>query len=144
MAGSDTGFVAAEFREAIRFAMLMGSPNAIQEKATFRWNKAHTFDPQDPARRPYHWNEAVVTDTTPPDVVLDHVAIEYHPSRTNAGTDVGSFVPLKADMTLLDQDFALVAGADQVIVGGNTWLVVAITMQALFSVDVHTLYCERQ
>ncbi len=144
MAGADAGFVAAEFREAIRFAMVMGSPNATQAKATFRWHKAQSFNPQDPAQRPYRWNEAVVTDTTHADVVLDNVAIEYHPSRTNSGTDVGSFVPLKADMTLLDEDYALIAGADLILVGGNTWTVVAMTMQALFSVDVHTLYCERQ
>lgn len=144
MAGSDTGFVAAEFREAIRFAMLMGSPNTTSLKATFRWHKAQTFDPQDPARRPYHWNETVVTDTTHPDVVLDNVAVEYHPSRTNTGTVVGSFVPLKADMTILDLDYALIDGADMVLLGDSTWTVVAMTMQALFDVDVYTLYCERQ
>lgn len=144
MAGSDTGFVAAEFREAIRFAMRMGSPNAVQEKATFRWLKSQTFDPQDPARRPYRWNDPVVSDTTPADVTLDEVAVEYHPSRTQSGTDVGTFVPLKADMTLLDEEYALIAGADAVLLGGSTWRVIAVTQQAMFSVDVFTLYCERQ
>ncbi len=144
MAGSDTGFDAAEFRDAIHFAMTMGSPNATQEKATFRWLKAQTFDPQDPARRPYHWNDTAETDTTPADVTLDAVAVEYHPSRSTAGTDVGTFVPLKADLTMLDTDYALIAGADMVLIGGSTWRVAAITQQALFSVDVFTLYCERQ
>lgn len=144
MAGANTGFNPAEFRDAIHFAMTMGSPNATQEKATFRWLKAQTFDPQDPARRPYRWDEPVVSDTTPPDVTLDEVAVEYHPSRSTAGTDVGTFVPLKADLTMLDVDYALVAGADAVLIGGSTWRVVAVTQQALFSVDVFTLYCERQ
>jgi len=144
MAGVDTGFDPQEFRNAVHFAMRMGSPNTVQEKATFRWMKAQTFNPQDPSRHPYAWTEAVVTDTTPPDVVLDEVAVLYHPARTTAGTDTGTFVPIKAEMTMLDVDYAKIAGADAVLLGGSIWNVVAITQQALFSVDVFNLYCERQ
>lgn len=144
MAGTDTGFDAAEFRTAIRFAMNMGSPNVTLEKTTFRWSKVQTFNPQDPAHRPYRWSESVVTDTTPADVVMSNVAVEISPARTAASSDVGSFVPLRAELTMLDLDYALVRGADVVLMKGDSWQVTAVTTQALFSVDVYTIYATRE
>lgn len=143
MAGTDARFDAASFRSAIRFAMTMGSPGTTEEKATFRWGKAQTFNPQDPVAKPYHWNEPVVTDTTRPDVVLDHVAVEFSTNRTQSGTAVGEFVPLRATLTLLDEEHALVEGADMVLLGGHVYGISMTTVVALFSVDVYQMYCER-
>lgn len=144
MAGTDLGFDAAAFRTAIHFAMVMGSPNVTAEKATFKWTRKQTFNPQDPAKRPYHWNETVLTDVTHADVVLDEVAISYRTARSESSTDVGSFDPLKATITMLDVDYAKVVGADAVHYGTSNWDIVAITQEALFGVDVFNLILERQ
>jgi len=141
---SSAAFDPKTFRDAIHFAMVMGSPNQTAAKATFRWVKSQTFKPEDPSRHPYRWNEAVVTDTSRPPVTIDEVAVEYHQARTTSGTDVGDFAPLKAQMTLLDVDYAKVVGADTVDLGGNTWEILVITQEALFSVDVYSLYVERR
>lgn len=143
MAGTDVGFDADEFRVAVRFAMNMGSPNTTSEKATFRWTKAQTFASQDPARRPYRWASAPVTDTTHPDVILDNVAMEVSAARTADSYDVGSFVPLRGELTVLDLDYALVKGADEVLLKGDAWAITAVTASALFSVDVYTLFILR-
>ena len=143
MAGSNAGFDASAFRTAIRFAMTMGSPNITAEKATFRWTRNQTFNPQDPASRPYNWTQAPVTDTTPDDVVLDEVAVEFATNRAGGGTAVGDFVPLRATVTLLDEEYEQVTGADMILLGGHTYAVTMTTVVALFSVDVYQMFCER-
>lgn len=143
MAGTDAGFDAGAFRTAIRFAMNMGSPNLTAEKATFRWTRQQTFNPQDPAHRPYNWTQTPATDTTPADVVLDEVAVEFATNRAGGGTAVGEFVPLRATVTLLDEEYAQVEGADMVLLGGHTYAISMTTVVALFSVDVYQMFCER-
>lgn len=144
MAGADLGFDPAAFRDAIHFAMLMGSPNQTADKATFKWERVQTFDPQDSLKRPYHWNESVQSETTHADVTLDEVAIEYRAARSEAGTSVGVFDPLKAVMTMLDVDYARIKGASVVNLGPANWHIVAVTQEALFGVDVYNLIIERQ
>lgn len=143
MAGSNAGFDADGFRTAIRFAMTMGSPTRTQEKATFRWTPQQTFNPQDPARRPYRWDQEPVTDTTPADIVLDNVAVEFATNRASGSTSVGDFVPLRATVTLLDDEYDQVAGADMVLLGGDAYIVSMTTVVALFSVNVYQMFCER-
>jgi hypothetical protein len=143
VAGSNAGFDAGAFRTAIRFAMTMGSPTQTVEKATFRWVRQQGFNPQDPAHRPYSWTQTPATDTTPDDVVLDNVAVEFATNRAGGGTSVGDFVPLRATVTLLDEEYALVEGADQVLLGGHLYMVSMTTVVAMFSVDVYQMFCER-
>lgn len=142
--GSAFDFPAGEFRDAIHTAMRMGSPNLTVDKATFRWDKVRTYDPQDPAGEPYVWAEVPTEDLSRADVALDEVAVEYSAGRTIEGTAVGQFVPLRAELTLLDVDRALVVGANWVLLHAIPWGVAAETVSALFSVDVYTLYLERQ
>lgn len=143
MTGSNAGFDPEAFREAIHFAMSMGSPTQTAEKATFRWTRQQSFTPQDPAHRPYNWTQTPATDTTPDDVVLDNVAVEFATNRAGGGTSVGDFVPLRATVTLLDDEYAQVQGADIIVLGGHTYAVSMTTVAALFSVDVYQMFCER-
>lgn len=143
-AGTDLGFPAGEFRDAIRAAMVMGSPNRTLDKATFRWDKVRHYDPQSPAGEPYSWASVPDEDLSRADVVLDEVAVEYAAGRTIEGTTVGQFVPLRAELTMLDVDRDLVVGANWVLLHGIPWAIAAETVTALFSVDVYTLYVERQ
>lgn len=151
MAGSGAalGFDAAEFRDAIHLAMRMGSPGKVLDKATFRWDKVRTYVPGSPSGDPYVWSAVAATDLSQPDVVLDEVAVEYSAGRTIEGTNVGQFVPLRAELTLLDVDHARVLDddgllANWVLLHEVVWGVAAETVGALFDVDVHTLYLERQ
>lgn len=142
--GSSVGFDPSAFRSNIQFAMRMGSPNVTADKATFRWDKVRTYDPQDPAGKPYEWAQVPVTDLSQDDVVVDEVAVEYNAGRTVEGTAVGTFVPLRAELTVLDVDHDAVIGANWVLLHGKVWAIVAETVGGLFDVDVFTLYLERQ
>lgn len=142
--GSTVGFPEAEFRAGIYFAMRMGSPNLTLDKATFRWDPVRTYDPQDPAARPYDWSAVPVTDLTQDDVELDEVAVEYNAGRTVEGTPVGQFVPLRATLTIFDEHRAQVVGANWVLLHRVPWAIIAETVNGLFAVDVYTLFLERQ
>lgn len=142
--GVDLGFDAAVFRTAIRSAMVMGSPTTTIDKATFRWDRSQDFSVADPAGRPYVWTATPVADDGHADVVKDEVAVEYTPARTLSGTAVGEFVPLRAQLTMLDVDHADVVGANLVLLHDDVWVIAAETQVALFSVDVFTLFLERQ
>jgi len=142
--GADVGFDANEFRTAIADTMKMGSPTAVVEKAAFRWDRSQEFTSADPAGRPYVWAAVPTSDTSHPDVVVDEVSVEYTSARTLSGTPVGEFVPLRAQLTMLDVHHALVVGANLVLLHQVVWAIVAETQVALFSVDVFTLFLERQ
>lgn len=142
--GAALGFDPAEFRTTVRATMLMGSPNQALDKATFRWDDVRTYTPQDPAQEPYRWDEVPVTDLSRPDVVVDEVAVEYTAARRLEGTSVGEFVPMRAELTILDVDRAAVTGANYVLLHQTPWAVTAETVVALFGVDVYTLFLERQ
>lgn len=147
MAGTEIeayGFDPVAFRDGIHLAMRMGSPNQALDKATFRWDLVRTYKPQDPARQPYHWTEVPETDLTHPDVVVDEVAVEYGGGgRSEAGTSVGNFVPLRAHLTMLDEDRARVEGANWCLLHQIVWGIVDETVVALGVVDVYTLLLER-
>ncbi len=142
--GADVGFPADEFRSAITAAMVMGSPTTVLDKATFRWARDQDFAREDPGGRPYTWSAAVVDNETHPDVVKEQVAVEYTPARTLSGTPAGEFVPVRGKITMLDVDHAAVVGANLVLLHQDVWVIVAETQEALFSVDVFTLFIERQ
>lgn len=146
MAGSEIeayGFVPDDFRAGITLAMRMASPNQTADKATFRWDKARTFEPQDPQGEPYHWSEVPTTDLTHPDVVIDEVAVEYVGTADAEGTSVGVFLPRRAIVTILDTQRALIEGANWVLLHQVPWGITEETVQGLGAVDVYTLTLER-
>lgn len=145
MAGSGTslGFDADLFRNGIYTAMVMGTPGQQPERAIFKWTRSQTFNPQDPQRHPYDWNQSVVTDDTPDPVTLDKVAVEFN-STTPRDTAVGGFLNIGAKLTLLDIEYDLVRGADVVTLGGDDFDIRDINVVALFDVDVYEIFCERR
>lgn len=142
--GTDVGFPAGEFRTAIRAAMVMGSPNRELSKATFRWHPSRTYAIHDPAAEPYIWTATPASDLARPDVVVDEVAVEYTAARRLEGTDFGTFVPMRAELTILDVDQTRVDGANMVLLNEVPWAITAETLGGLFSVDIYTLFLERQ
>lgn len=141
--GASLGFSATEFRDAIHLAMRMGSPNQTLDKATFRWDPQRVYARHSPAAQPYVWANVPVTDLSHPDVVLDEVAVEYTPARRVEGTSVGDFIPMRAEATVLDVEYARITGANWVLLHQIPWAITAVTAGALFDVDVWTLFLER-
>lgn len=121
MAGSNPNFNPTAFRNAIIDAMNMGLPSDSTNAATFRWNPQRTFNKVDPSGTPYDLTAAPVTDTTPEDVQIP-CAVEF--SARPAGsveTGMGEFDSSRAIITVLDDHLPSVSGADQVLLGGNTY-----------------------
>lgn len=137
------GFNAAAFRDAIRFAMNMGLPNATEERATFKWNTVRTYTTADPAGSPYDYTATPATSVAHADVAIP-VAVEF--SARPAGsrdTSVGQFDSSRAVITVLDEDYALIVGADQVLLGGNTYEIQFVGPPvALFDVTIYQIYCD--
>jgi hypothetical protein len=120
--------------------MQMGLSNTVALQPTFRWTKKSTYPVQDPVNHPYDWTETPTTTIAPADVQVP-CAVEYQ-ERSSEGTAAGAFDGTKAIITMLDTDYALIAGSDQVLLGGNVYDIdVVAPPVALFSVDIFTLYC---
>lgn len=137
------GFNADKFRAAIRSTMMMGLPNSVSERATFRWLPVREYPIQDRAANPYDWTDTPSVETLRADVLVP-VAVEFaaRPSGSQ-DTVIGQFDSSRAIVTILDVDYALVEGADQVILGGNTYIVQFVAPPVgLFDVTVYTIYLE--
>lgn len=143
MAGTDPRFSATRFRDAIHFVMQMAAPQAISERATFRWNTERTYTSADPAGRPYSWDAAAASTTTHPDVQIDCVVEFAARPAGSRDTPIGEFDTSRANITVLDDDIAAIAGADEVILNGNTYDILFIgPAQGLFDVTLYTIYAE--
>lgn len=135
------GFNPAEFRDAIKFAMHMGLPEDTQERATFIWTPQKTYSRTDAAGRPLRWTDTPVTNVTHEDVQVD-VAVEFQRYSSGEGqTSLGDFHTTSVTLTVLDEDFALIEGADKVLLGGNTYTIEYVAPPVgLFDVTVYQIY----
>ncbi len=137
MAGSNASFDPGEFRTAIRATMLMGMPESTAERATFRWNVEKEFAKEDAGGQPFDWTSTPTTTVTKVDVQVP-VAVEFSRTTDVAGNAIGNFDMSRAVLTLLDVDQELVEGADEVVLGGNTYDVEFLEPPVgLFSVTVY-------
>jgi len=133
------GFNAAEFRAAITSTMEMGLPNAVEERPTFRWKTRKTFEIADPEGRPYDFGAAPTKQQSHEDVQVP-CSVQFINMKGD-GNAVGQFDQPRAVLTLLDEHYTLVEGADEVLLGGNTYKVDYVAPPTgLFSVDVYKIY----
>jgi hypothetical protein len=140
MAGSDPGFDPVAFRQAIRFAMTMGTPNNPSDQATFRWTVQKSYAVADVGGVPYNWNETPSTVVTHADVKIP-VAVRSS-AVSDEQTTVGVFKPAKVVLTILDDDFAQIDGASTVLLGGDEYIIDFVAPpEGLFEVDVYRVYC---
>lgn len=138
-----SAFDADVFRDAIRFAMSMGLPDTESERITFRWTPQKSYSIADPAGNPYSW------DQTPSEVV-EHddvqvpAAVEFT-SRASGGVVGSPFGEIDSPrivVTLLDEDYEQVRGADLVILNDSVYVVNFVKPpDGLFDVTIYTLYC---
>lgn len=138
-------FNAAKFRDAIKFAMHLGLPDDTSERATFMWTPQKTYGATDAAGRPYNWTATPTSVVTHDDVQID-VAIEFHRYSAGEGnTSVGEFHTTSVTLTVLDEDYALVQGADKVLLGGNTYTVEYVAPPiGMFDVTVYQVYLKAE
>jgi len=125
-----SGFNAAEFRDAIEFAMKMGLPGTQSERVTFQWDDVNTYADPDERGQPYSWTDSPTSSVTAADVPASLTvpcAVEFTARRSSSGeTIMGSFDASAITITLLDTQYALVQDANlalpnKVIVDGNTY-----------------------
>jgi hypothetical protein len=125
MADSYPGFSATQFREAIVFAMNMGTPSVTSQQASFAWSKRRTYAIADPGDDPFDWDATPVTNVVP-DPVSIPCAIEYGPGVLSETTPFGTIDPMTGTVTVLDEHYPSLfdtqgVRADLVIVDGNTY-----------------------
>jgi hypothetical protein len=142
MAGTNAAFDSQAFKDGIHLAMNMALPGTVADRATFRWRVQKTFSKQDTANRPYDWTATELTTDARADVQVP-CAVEFSSRTTMAGqTAMGHFDSSKAVITLLDEDYALVEGADEVLLGQNTYVVDFVAPPiGLFNVTIYQMYC---
>jgi hypothetical protein len=135
------GFDADAFRSAIRSTMEMGLPGTVAERATFRWNSSATYSAEDVAHNPFDWTDTPLTEVTHADVLIP-VAVEF--SARPAGsldTPLGQFDNARVVVTVLDTDFASVQGADEILLGENSYTIDFWGPPVgLFDVTIYTVY----
>lgn len=140
MAGSNSAFDPALFRTKIKQAMAMGAPTSVADRATFRWKAIKTYTSEDPANHPYSWNAVPTTSTQHADVQVD-VAIQLLGGDPQEFTSVGELNAQKVELTVLDVDYALVEGANYVLLGQKTYIIDYVAPPiGLFDVTVYQLF----
>jgi len=145
--GISATFDPTTFRNAIRFAMQMGSPPDPARRATFIFpsagksyvkNGSAVANPRTD-RDGVPLDPEIRTVEIPGGEVLVDCAIEIQPADADE-LPVGSFRPTKAVVTLLDEEFAQVNGCKELRYNGDRYAYGYETEGlGLFDVGVHVL-----
>lgn len=137
------GFVASEVRDALRFAMNMGLPETPSERVTFRWSSDKQYNVADNAGNPYDFTATPAVNNSRPDVQID-AAVEFMAATamvSETGTVFGGFQTPSAVITVLDEDYPSVEGADKVLLGGDTFNVVYVAPPiGLFDMTIYQIH----
>lgn len=117
MAGQIPGFDPDEFRRGLRFAMQVGAPPDVDQRATFVFPAAETASgPAGPDHVPF--GPDVRITAIPRRTVQVPCAVEYQGTSGPDDNSVGRFAINRVVLTLLDQDYELVKGFEFVVIGG--------------------------
>lgn len=143
MAGTNAGFNAAGFRDAIHFAMKMGAPPDQGERATFHFPAQLVYNgSMDGGHVPFD-PTATVVSTEPPTIQVD-CAIEYFDAE-NQPTNFGMLAPSRIAVTVLDVDYDQVKGCSYVVVHGDRYDYRRTEPPSgLFDVGVYTMHFTSQ
>lgn len=138
MAGSDPSFNATDFRAQIRSVMAMAAPGVTSQGVSFYFPEQATWSNEDSAGQPWNWSATPVTNV-PARTVTVPVAVEWSQGQF-VDNPVGEFDSSRATLILLDQDYAQIQGATEVIINNQHYI---IDREAppigLFDVTVHRL-----
>ncbi len=127
----------------MRFVMNMGAPVVTDDQATFVfpsqliYNTADTGD-HDGAGVPF--NPSIPVTRTPPKMVKVPCAVEYFDAE-GVMTDFGMIAASRAQVTLLDEDYAKVEGCVAVILAGERFVYQKTEFPTgLFDVGLYTMH----
>lgn len=134
------GFNEQAFRDAIRSTMQMGMPTSVEERATFVWETLATFANPNSAGRPFDFNQAPLTIDQHDEVQVD--CVYEFVERGQHGTAIGEFENPRVKITVMDEDYVLVKGANKVRLGGNMYTINFVEPPvSLFLPTVYTIWC---
>lgn len=135
------GFDATAFRTAIKNTMMMGLPNAVEKRATFRWKTKKTFDKHDSGGNPYNFESQPLTVTAKDDVQIP-VAVEFVDSQAlTVANPAGQIESPKIKVTVLDDEFPSVQGADLIVLDGASYEINFVEPpQGLFTVTIYIIH----
>lgn len=104
-----SGFNAAVVRDGLRFAMRMGLPGAVSERAVFFWNPQRTFADADATGKPYDWTAvptSTVSKTDTPSSLDIPVSFEFLSQGSDSITArIGDFDTPRIKLTVLDEEY---------------------------------------
>lgn len=143
--GFGTGFDSKLFKESIKKVMKMGLPETTNLRPTFRWTTVKTFGQSDSGGKAWTKNSSPVTTVSHADVQID-CAVQFIVARGGGvGNMVGEFNNPHVIITVLDTDYALVGGANKVLLGGDTYNIDYVEPPiGLFDVTVYNIHCTAQ
>jgi hypothetical protein len=146
--GISAGFDSQGFREAIRFAMQMGTPPEEARRPKFiKRSNLRTFwkagvelsAPPRMGRNNEPLDPEVEVRVTPPQEFTVDCAVEIDTADADE-LPVGSFRPTKAVVTLLDEQYAEIEGCKELVYNGDRYLYgYEPENTGLFDVGVHTI-----
>jgi hypothetical protein len=140
MAGTPEGFNAAEVREGLRLAMTVGLPPTVDDQPTFYMPRTSTSaGPVDDHGVPYSPDVVPIQSTLVRRTVT--CAVEYldAPGKLEA---FGILVPAKIKITVLDEEYALIAGFEYVVIKGQRFFYrYTEPPVGLGTVTVYTIHC---
>lgn len=119
--GFGAGFNANQVRQALTDAMIMGMSPDPEQQVIWRWSPKREFADSDVAGDPYDWTEAPEDEEVKEDVVVP-CAFEF--SARPAGSvesSMGQMDTSRVVITLLDEHYEKVKGADLVLLGTNIY-----------------------
>lgn len=115
------GFDPDAFRQAITSTMEMGLPEDESERITFVWETERTYANADDDGVPYDLDAEPIEEDAHDNVQIP-AAIEFS-SRRPDGTAIGQFENPRVVVTVLDTHFTEITGANQALLGGNTYTI---------------------
>lgn len=146
MAGKNPGNASfgKDFRKNIRFAMNMGAPPLVEERATFFFPNVLMYqspdDEADTDESGTPFDPSIpVTQVTPQSVQVP-CSVEYYDAQ-GVLTDFGMVTPSRAVITLLDEDYAKVKECAYVVLGGERFIYRNTQApEGLFDVGLYTMH----
>jgi len=143
MAGEDpTGaFNGDEFRTTIRGVMLMGLPNAVEDRPTFRFEPALVYEDVDYEGSPFEWETVPTGGEESREPVQTLCAVEtIGQGEASEGTNIGTFDMNRARLYILDEDWVEISDFTSVLLSGSEYLrIKELPILGLFDVDVHVV-----
>lgn len=119
MAGSNSGFNARAFREAIRFTYTMAASPVTEEQVAFYKPSELVYNvPVDDDNVPFDPNSTVQRVIPPP--VRVPCSVEYIDAEGQP-VPFGTVTASRIKCSLLDEDYALVKGSAYVVIAGEKY-----------------------